>query len=151
MNNEQYKNYKTLDTTSFTYKYCLLKQGYNNLAVSVFYKKDLDKMIEIFGNEADGFMFVVLQFEFAPKVAIGGMGTAGISAYASIYLWNKEREKVVNIYEHATSKGTVAMVSGIPVIKTEQILPLCQDAATRLLADLKTKLPKIIKKANEKL
>jgi hypothetical protein len=151
LENEQYKNYKTVDTTSYSYKFQLLKKGYNNLAVSILYKKDINKMIEIFGNESDGYMFVNLEFEFAPKVAFGGMGTAGISAYANISIWNKEGKKVVSIYEFATSKGTVPLIAGVPAIKLEQILPLCQDASDRLLSDLKGKLPKIIKKANEKL
>jgi hypothetical protein len=149
--NEQYKAYKTIDTTSLFSKFTLLKEGYNYLDVSALYKKDIDKMVEIFENNADGFIFINITFEFSPKVAIGGMGTAAIYAYASMKIWNNKSEKVVNIYEGAVSKKSVSMVAGIPLCKTDKILPLCEEAADQLIVELKTKLPKIAKKSAKNL
>jgi hypothetical protein len=37
------------------------------------------------------------------------------------------------------------MVAGIPLCKTDKILPLCEEAADQLVIELKTKLPKIAK------
>lgn len=148
--NEKYKEYVTRDTSSIFLYNTLVREGYNLYAVSALYKKDLAKMIEIF-PDVDGFMFIELSFSFVPKLGIGGMGTAGISANAVIRFWNNDEKRVLNIFEGAVSKGSVPMVAGFPVIKVEEILPLCEDATNKLLQDLEKKLPKIIKKSTKKL
>lgn len=148
--NQQYKDYTTRDTNSIFLYNTLVKAGYNLYTVSGLYKKDLEQMITIF-PEIDGFMFIELSFSLAPKIAVGGMGSAGISARANIRFWNNEKKKVMNIFEYATSKGSVPLIAGFPVLKVEKILPLCEDATDRLLLDLEKKLPKIVKKAGKKL
>lgn len=148
--NQGYKDYVTADTSSILYYNSLLYPGYNLYVVSRLNKKDLRKMIEIFGDEVDGFLFVELGFNFAPKFAIGGVGVCGISAYASISLWKKDEGKVFSIHESAMSKSTVGMAGGFPVIETKEILPMCQEASDLLLEDLNKRMPKIIKKAAKK-
>jgi hypothetical protein len=148
--NNAYKSYRTFDTSGFYYQNCLLRPGYNLLTVASTYKKDLNQMIAAFPG-IDGFMFVDLSFEISPKVVIGGMGSAGVSAFASIKIWNKNGEKVVQVWEYSMSDGTVPVVGNFPIVKPKDILPLCQDAADRLMEDLKDKLPKIIKKCEKKL
>jgi hypothetical protein len=114
-------------------------------------KRNENRMLEIFGDKVDGVMFVYLDFSMVQKVAIGGTGAAGISSYCRIKLWNKEGKKVFAINESAMSKGTVAVVGGIPIMKPEKILPLCEDSSEKLLADLRKRLGKIVSKSAEKL
>lgn len=144
LNNEEYKAYNTTDTTGNRFFSPLMFPGYNRLVVGSLYKKDLKKMAEIF--QVDGFMFVNLSYEFVPKFGIGGMGTAGILAYAEISLWTKDNDKVFAIREYAKSKKSVGMVAGVPVIKLEKLLPMCEDASSQLVEDLKERLPKMVKK-----
>lgn len=114
-------------------------------------KRNENRMLEIFGDKVDGVMFVYLDFSMVQKVAIGGTGAAGISSYCRMKLWNKEGKKVFAINENAMSKGTVAVVGGIPIMKPEKILPLCEDSSERLLEDLRKRLGKIVSKSAEKL
>lgn len=112
--------------------------------------RDQNEMLRIF-PKADGVMFVYMSYDFVKKVAIGGTGSAGIRATCNIWLYNKEGKSVFRIIEGATSKGSVALISGIPVVSVDKILPLCQDASARLLEDLMDRLPKMAKKAADKL
>ncbi|MEN9348207.1 MAG: hypothetical protein RLZZ77_1718 [Bacteroidota bacterium] len=114
-------------------------------------KSNQQRMVQMFGDKVDGVLFVNIDFEFTPKMAIGGMGTAGVQAYCRMKMWNKEGDKVFKINEFAMSKESVAMVAGIPVMKTDELLPMCQDATTRMIADLQGRLKKIANKAAEKL
>lgn len=114
------------------------------------YKNEL-KMLEIFGNDVDGVMFVYIDFAFVKKFAVGGTGSAGMKAYVRMKLWNKTGDKVFTVNESANSDKSVAIVNGIPVIKVEKILPLCDDAATQIIADLKKRIPKMAAKVEKKL
>lgn len=114
------------------------------------YKNEL-KMLEMFGNEVDGVMFVYIDFAFVKKFAVGGTGSAGMKAYVRMKLWNKQGDKVFVVNESANSDKTVAIVGGVPVIKVEKILPLCEDAATQVVADLKKRIPKMAAKVDKKL
>jgi hypothetical protein len=108
------------------------------------------KMLEIFDKTADGVMMINISFSFVPKVAVGGMGSAGIAAHLHMTLYDKEGKKVFNFHEIGTSKKTVGMVAGIPVMKVEKIKPLCENATEKLMADLYKKLPKLMKKVDKK-
>ena len=112
--------------------------------------RNQNEMLRMF-PDADGVMYVFMNYSFVKKVAIGGMGSAGIRAYCSIWLYNKEGKNVFRVYESAVSKGSVGMVAGVPIISIEKILPMCHDASANLFEDLKGKLPKIAKKAAKKL
>jgi hypothetical protein len=114
------------------------------------YRNEL-KMLEIFGNDVDGVMFVYIDFEFAPKFAIGGMGSAGVKAFVRMKCWNKKGEKVFAINEYATSDKSVPLVAGIPAMNPEKLLPMCKDATAKLLKDLKKRIPKITAKVEKKL
>jgi hypothetical protein len=150
LNNEEYKNYVRRDTSYTFLNNSLSMEGYNLYDVGVMYKQDLDKMASIF-PDVDGFMFIFMSFKIAPKVSVGGMGTAGVQANITMKLWNKEGKKVFNIYESAMSKKTVALIGGVPVMKTVEILPACESAADILLEDLLERMPKIVKKVGAKL
>jgi len=95
----------------------------------------------------DGVMVVSLDYEFREKA----MGFAcGMLAYMTIGLFDKDGNKVFMIREFSTSKGKVPAVGGVPILKTEKVVPLCQDATNVLFSELKGKLPKIIKKTAKK-
>ena len=53
--------------------------------------------------------------------------------------------------EYGTSKKTVAIVAGIPIMKVEKLLPLCESASEKLVADLSKRIKKVAKKAAKKL
>jgi hypothetical protein len=108
------------------------------------------EMLRIF-PDVDGVMYVYLHYSFVNTFSIRGMGTAGIRANCSIWLYNKEGKKVFRIIESAISDGTVGMVAGVPVMDLEKILPLCYDASTKLFEYLNEKLPTIFYKAGKKL
>jgi hypothetical protein len=74
-----------------------------------------------------------------------------MKAYVRMKLWNKQGDKVLAVNESANSDKTVAIVGGVPVIKVEKILPLCEDAATQVVADLKKRIPKMTAKVDKKL
>ena len=99
----------------------------------------------------DGVMFIYLHFSWEPKVALGGLGTAGIRAYINMELFNKEAKKVFNLEEYATSKKGVALVQGAPVLNYDKLMPMCESATEELLEDLNKKLPKYIKKVDKNL
>lgn len=109
-----------------------------------------NKLLEIL-PEADGVMFVWMDYEFVPKKGFGGMGTCGIRANINLWLYNKEGKKVFRIREYATSKKQVAMVGGIPVTSFDKVLPLCEDASEKLLVELEDKLDKITRKVDAKM
>ncbi|MGI4729477.1 MAG: hypothetical protein ACRYFL_00985 [Janthinobacterium lividum] len=107
-------------------------------------------LVKIF-NQYDGVMFVFLSFAFETGIAFGGTGTVKVNAFAHIILVDKNGKKVFSIGENARSKKTSAMVKGIPIMKPEKILPMCESALTELISDLQKNIPKIIKKTEAKL
>lgn len=110
-------------------------------------KKNLAKLFA----QYDGVMFVYINFAFEKGFAINGTGTLKARAYSNIVLVNNKGNRVFNIHEYATSKKTGTIVGGIPVMKAEKVLPMCESALTELMADLQKRIPKIIKKADAKL
>ncbi len=162
MENEMYKNYNGLggvekasdtENDNARWDYLIAIDGYKALPTGGNLLRSWRteaKMLDIF-NDVDGVMFVYMSYAFEPKLAIGGMGTAGIRAYMHMDLYNKDAKKVFKLNEFATSKKSVALVGGIPIMKLEKILPLCENGTERLLGDMNKKLPKLIKKIDKKL
>jgi hypothetical protein len=109
--------------------------------------RDQCNFMKIFPN-ADGTMFVVMDYEFESRMM--GLG-AGIKASLNIFMYDKKCDKVFRIRESAPSKGKVPAVAGIPVMDPKKIQPLCQDATDELFDDLKGRLAKIVKKSAGKL
>jgi len=111
-------------------------------------KSNQMQMVNMFKENADGIMFVSMGYDFVKKPM---PFTAGVRAYIRIKIWNKEGKRVLTINEYGTSKKTVAIVAGIPVMKPEQLLPLCESASEKLVSDLNKRLGKIAKKVSKKL
>lgn len=152
---EEYINYegrfnedKDEDRNKMFQRY-LTPEGYKPMQVSLFKgeKSNQMQMVNMF-SDADGVMFVSMGYDFVKKPL---PFTAGVRAYVRITLWNKEGKRVFSILEYGTSKKTVAIVGGIPVMKTEKLLPLCESASEKLLKDLNKKIKKMTKKAAKKL
>ncbi len=157
LGNELYQNYESKwgetsdDERSIFMQRYLAYPGYKPMEESLGKKNRNDlKMLEIF-KDVDGVMFVYLDYNFVPKMAIGGMGSAGVKANVRMKLWNKEGKRVFAFNESAVSKKSVGMAAGIPVMDVKKLLPLCESASEELLKDLEKKLAKIAKKAAKKL
>lgn len=105
----------------------------------------------IFKDVADGVLFTEIHFALQKGFAVGGTGTVKMKAYARIALYDKTGKKVFAFSEGANSKKTGAIISGIPVLTAEKILPMCESALDELLKDLDEKVAKIIKKTDGKL
>jgi len=155
--NADYKAYESkfgetgdADQSKWMQRY-LTAPGYKPLSESGLGKNRNNlAMREIFKDQAEGIMFVSMEFAFVKKVAVGGTGTCGIRASIRIKMWNEEDKKVFAINESAVSKSTVGLVGGIPTVSPEKLIPLCNEAADRLMADLEKRLPKIAAKAGKK-
>jgi len=110
---------------------------------------DETKMLAIFPS-VDGVIFIQLDYTIRPKIAIGGMGSAGIEATARFFLVNKKGERVFDKTISGMSKKTVGLVAGVPVMDLEKILPLCESATDVLFSELDEKLPKLLKKIDKR-
>lgn len=110
-------------------------------------KSNQMQMVKMF-SDADGVMFVSMGYDFVKKPM---PMTAGVRAFVRMTLWNKEGKRVFRINEYGTSKKSVAMVGGIPIMKPEKLLPLCESASEKLLKDLSKRMKKITRKAAKKL
>lgn len=111
-------------------------------------KSNQMQMVNMFKDVADGVMFVSMGYDFVKKPV---PMTAGVRAYIRIKIWNKEGKRVLAINEYATSKKSVGIVAGVPIMKPEKLLPLCESASEKLVQDLGKRLGKIAKKAEKKL
>jgi len=157
--NEAYKAYENIGTDKADedqklFQYYIAQEGYKPLievakVSNDKYRAEL-QMLEIFGD-VDGVMFVRLDYSFVQKMAVGGTGSAGIAAWTRVKLWNRNGDKVFAKNEQGTSKKSVGIVGGVPVMKPEKIQPLCESATDKLIADLKKKLPKLAGKVDKKL
>lgn len=139
---------KDADRSKLFQRY-LTPEGYKPLVESLTKgeKSNQMQMVKMF-SDADGVMFVSMGYDFVKKAV---PLTAGVRAFVRIKLWNKEGKRVFTINEYGTSKKSVAIVGGIPIMKPEKLLPLCESASEKLVADLSKKIKKIANKAAKKL
>lgn len=158
--NQAYKDYQvSFDETNAINKailsYLIIYDGYKYLReggkLGAKEKRDEYRLMQIFSDQTDGIMFVNLYFAFKKKLAVGGTGTAGISAYFQMQLFNKEGKKVFRYHEYAVSKKSVGIVGGVPVMDIKKILPMCQDSFEKMLGKMKKDIPKLTKKVDKKL
>ena len=128
----------------------LTPKTYTPLQESLFKgeKSNQMQMVEMFKDQADGIMFVSMGYDFVKKPA---PFTAGIRAYVRIKIWNKEGKKVLTINEMGTSKKSVGIVAGVPIMSPEKLLPLCESASEKLVKDLTKKIGKMTSKVAKKL
>lgn len=163
--NPEYQNFQTVrydptdknDINSKLFGSVLLPEGYKYMTqcIGIIKSKkivataDETRILKVFPT-ADGVLFAELSFAFVPKVAIGGMGTAKIDARVLLTLFNKEGKVVMRVYEKAASKKSVALIKGVPVIDKKSIVPMCNQAAEKIIGDLNKRLPKLTKKLKKR-
>ena len=153
---ESYQNYETRwgegndKDRSLLFQRYLSVEGYKPMMESLINKGEKSNTMQMLNMfpEADGVMFVSMGYDFVKKAV---PFTAGVQAYIKIKLWNREGKRVFVINELGTSKKSVGIVGGIPLMKAEKLLPLCESASEKLVADLSKKVKKISKKAAKKL
>ena len=152
LSNTEYQNFtpkfdvKNYDAANFlmhsNYKY--IYEGFMGQANEV-------AMAKMFADKADGVMFVYVNFAFEKGFGIGSTMTIKMRATTRVALYNKSGEKVFAFYENERSKKTGVMVGGVPVVKPEKILPMCESALQELMGDLRKRIAKIVKKSEVKL
>ncbi len=152
----EYKNYegrfdeaKDEDRNKFFQRF-LTPKTYTPLQESLLKgeKSNQMQMVKMFNEVADGIMFVSMGYDFVKKPV---PFTAGIRAFIRIKIWNKEGKRVLSINEYGTSKKTVAIVGGIPLMDPDKLLPLCESASEKLVQDLNKKIGKMVSKTAKKL
>lgn len=128
----------------------LFPKTYKPLQESAFKgeKSNQMQMVEMFKDLADGVMFVSMGYDFVKKTA---PFTAGVRAFVRIKIWNNEGKRVVAINEYATSKKSVAIVAGVPIMSPDKLLPLCESASEKLVLDLRKRIKKMVAKVAKKL
>lgn len=125
--------------------------NYKNIHEGMFGKYNEEGMAKLFADEADGVMFVHISFDFAKGFGMGSTMTLKMRANARVALYNKKGEKVFAFTEGENSKKTGIMVKGLPVIRPEKILPMCESALEELMGDLDKRIKKIVVKTEAKL
>ena len=115
-----------------------------------FGKSNEQAMLKAF-PEMDGVMFVYINFELQKGFGVGGTATTKMRVTTVLNLYNKKGDKVFGIVEGENSKKTGVMVGGVPVMKPEKLLPMCESALNELMGDLEKRLTKIIDKSAKKL
>ncbi|GGH10977.1 hypothetical protein [Mucilaginibacter phyllosphaerae] len=149
--NTDYKAYAPAgEATSGVFKdnYNLPYDGYK-IILPLAGKQNEKALLKIF-NQADGIMKVYIDFDLV-KIGFGGMGVVKVKANCNIAMYNKAGDKVFSVSTDARSKGSSPLIAGVPVLKTDKILPMCESALAELMTNLQKDMPKMIKKAEAKL
>lgn len=151
LGNEQYASYVSADVDT-TLQYYIVPEGFKILQRPILggWQGDKNAMLEIFEGKVDGILFAYVYFDFH-KITMMGVGVVKIKATYNLLCYNKEGKKVFGVYRNADSKNKVPVVAGYPVMSLDKILPMCESAAEELMKDVKSKMPKIVKKAGKKL
>ncbi|MFT5955964.1 MAG: hypothetical protein ACI8QD_002826 [Cyclobacteriaceae bacterium] len=79
------------------------------------------------------------------------IGVIKVRAFFNMVAYDNDGKKIFSIIEYGTSKNSVPSVLGVPVLKLEKIMPMCQSASDKLMADLQKDLGKIVKKTAKKM
>ena len=132
------KNYLVYDNYKYVYEGFMGKYNEEGLA-------------KVLADKADGVLFVYIDFGLIKGFGIGSTMSIKMRATTRIALYNKTGEKVFAFSEGENSKKTGVMIGGVPVIKPEKLLPMCDSALEELMGDLQKRIAKIVKKSDAKL
>ncbi|GAB3926060.1 hypothetical protein [Larkinella terrae] len=115
-------------------------------------------IVRMFDGQADGIMVIGLSFSLANKRSALGFVTgsmvekAAMKAYVTLDLYNKDGKRVFNIQESAYSEQDYTKVGGFALkLKVDDLLPMCESATNNLFEALKEKLPKMARRAGNRL
>ena len=152
INEEVYKSFvPKYELNSYDERNYLVYNGYKYVYEGFLGKYNEESLAKMFADKADGVMFVNINFAFEKGFGIGKTMSIKMRATTRIALYNKKGEKVFAFTENERSKKTGIMVGGIPVVKPEKILPMCESALEELMGDLKKRIAKITSKSESKL
>lgn len=154
VNSDAYKNYvPKFQMSNFQANDYLISNGYKYIYDGPLGAPNEEGMAKAMADavQADGVIFVNINFAFEKGFGIGGTSTLKIKAFTRISLYNKKGEKLFVINENERSKKTMMMVGGIPVLDVDKILPNCESALEELMGDLNKRIQKIVKKTEAKL
>ena len=160
VNNIKYKSLinesKHFSRSSYEGKYPSVQvaEGYIPLAANGFFDDDIKaikKSFEYLPSDVDGVMIAYLDFDLQN----GGVSAFGVSskkgfASANIKIFNKEGKRIFKLKDSEKSKGSITTVMGM-LTDTKKVIPLINDAADKLFAELKKELPKSINRLAKKI
>lgn len=150
--NESYKGFvPKYELKGYDEKNYLVYEGYKYIYEGFNGKFNEEALAKMFADKADGVLFVNINFALEKGFGIGGTASVKMRATTRMALYNKKGEKVFAFSENERSKKTGVMVGGIPVMKPEKILPMCESALEELMGDLKKRITKIVSKSESKL
>lgn len=150
--NQGYKDFEPKwEKSEEELKRYVVADGYKFIYEGVLGKENEEGIANVFSDVADGVLFIEIHFAFDKGFGIGGTSSLKMKAFARMALYDKNGKKVVVINESANSKKTSVMVGGIPVMKPEKILPMCESAVDQLMKDLNKRIKKITKNVAKKL
>lgn len=148
LNNENYISFKPKhDMNKYDAENYLLYDKYKYIYDGPLGKYNEEGIAKALAGQADGVLFVNIDFGFEKGFGIGGTSTVKIAVITRVSLYNKTGEKVFAFSERENSKKTMVMVAGVPVIKAEKVLPMCESALEELMGDLDKRIAKIVKKS----
>ena len=152
LNNEAYQAFiPKYNLPNFAKNNFLTIDKYKYIYEGVGGKVNEEGIAKIFADKADGVMFINIDFAMEKGFGVGSTSTVKVRATTRMALYNKNGEKVFAFSESERSKKTALMVSGIPIMSPEKILPMCESALTELMGDLGKRIAKIVKKTEMKL
>jgi hypothetical protein len=129
----------------------LMQGNYKYIYEGINGKYNEEGMAKLFADQADGVLFIHVDFAFEKGFGLGNTMSIKMRATTRMALYNKTGEKVFAFSENERSKKTGVMIGGVPVIKAEKVLPMCESALEELMGDLKKRIAKIVKKSEMKL
>jgi len=152
VDSDKYKAFEPkYDLSAYDARNYLVEDRYKYIYEGFAGKANEEGMARLFADQADGVMFVSINFALVKGFGIGGTASLKVRVNTRIALYNKTGEKVFAITEGEQSKKTAVMVGGLPVLKPEKILPMCESALEELMGDLRKRLDKIASKSDKKL
>ncbi len=139
------------ELSNYDAKNYLVYQNYKYVYEGMMGKYNEEGLAKALADKVDGVLFVYIDFGLVPGFGIGKTMTIKMRVNTRIALYNKTGEKVFAFTEGENSKKTGVMVGGVPIIKPEKLLPMCDSALEELMGDLQKRIAKIIKKSDAKL
>ncbi len=146
--NNDYQVAGTMTGTGITDFYVTSPEGYQYFGAD---NKSKDKLIEIFGDQAQGIMYAQVGYGLQKKVEVAGFGIAYIQAWVLLQIFDENGDKIFSLRVYSKSSGTFKFALGGNVLEAKEIIPLCEEATDNAFIAMKKKLPKSIKKMNKKL
>lgn len=139
------------ELSTYNAKNYLVYNNYKYIYEGMLGKYNEEGIAKALADKVDGVLFVYIDFGLIKGFGIGSTMSIKMRVNTRIALYNKTGAKVFAFIEGENSKKTGVMIGGVPVIKPEKLLPMCDSALEELMGDLQKRIAKIIKKSDAKL